>query len=75
MTDEDFEAACERITNLYRSKGIDQAVAERDIINAKLAPEYRLAFQGQKGGKMLGFTLHDLNTGETLKQATKMWIS
>jgi hypothetical protein len=75
MTDEDFEAACERITNLYRSKGIDQAVAERDIINAKLAPEYRLAFQGQKGGKMLGFTLHDLNTGETLKQTTKMWIS
>ena len=75
MTDEDFEAACERITNLYRSKGIDQAVAERDIINAKLAPEYRLAFQGQKGGKMLGFTLHDLNTGETVKQTTKMWIS
>ena len=75
MTDEDFEAACERITNLYRSKGIDQAVAERDIINAKLAPEYRLAFQGQKGGKMLAFTLHDLNTGETVKQTTKMWIS
>jgi hypothetical protein len=75
MTDEDFEAACERITNLYRSKGIDQAVAERDIINAKLAPEYRLAFQGQKGGKMLGFTLHDLNTGETVKQTTKMRIS
>jgi hypothetical protein len=75
MTDEDFEAACERITNLYRSEGVDQAVTERDKINQTLAPEYRLAFQGQKGGKMLGFTLHDLNTGETLKQTTKMWIS
>ena len=75
MTDEDFEAACERITNLYRSKGIDQAVVERDRINAKLAPGYRLAFQGQKGGKMLGFTLHDLNTGETVKKTRRMWIS
>ena len=75
MTDEDFETACERITKLYRSEGVDQAVAERDRINAKLAPGYRLAFQRQKGGKMLGFTLHDLNTGETVKQTAKMCIS
>ena len=75
MSDEEFEAACERITNLYRFESLDQAIAERDNINAKLAPGHVLEFTGATGVKRLAFTLHDLNASKLLKQQTKIWVS
>jgi hypothetical protein len=75
MTDEEFEAACERLTNLYRFEGLDQAIAERDNINANLPPGFALEFVGVTGAKRLTFTLHDLNIHKLLKEQTKIWAS
>jgi hypothetical protein len=75
MTDEEFEAAIERITNLYRFESLDEAIAERDRINAKLAPGFVLEFVGVTGAKRLAFTLDDLNTRKLLKEQTKIWVS
>ena len=55
MNDAEFEDVCERITNLLRFEGEEQAVAERDRINEQLAPEQNLHFQGPAGGNMLAF--------------------
>jgi hypothetical protein len=75
MSDEEFEAAIEQITNLYRFESLDEAIAERDRINATLAPGYVLEFVGVTGAKRLAFTLHDLNTRTLLKEQTKIWVS
>ena len=74
MNDAEFEDVCERITNLLRFEGEEQAVAERDRINEQLAPEQNLHFQGLAGGNMLAFTLFDTKTGQAVKNKTKMWI-
>jgi hypothetical protein len=75
MSDEEFETACELITKLYRFESLDQAIAERDNINAKLAPGHVLEFVGMTGVKRLAFALHDLNTRKLLKEQTKIWVS
>jgi hypothetical protein len=74
MNDAEFEAICERITNLLRFEGEEQAVAERDRINKQLSPVQNLHFQGPAGGNMLTFTLFDTKTGQAVKNQTKMWI-
>jgi len=76
MGKQEFETAAERITRIFRNRGEEAAVEERDRINRELATEnQQLWFQGPAGGNFLAFFLQDVRTGqEVLPRITKMWI-
>jgi hypothetical protein len=56
-----------QITNIFRQRGEDAAVAERDRINEELSRQnQRIAFQGPAGGNYLIYFLFDTTTNQEI---------
>ena len=71
MNEKEFQAAAERITNLFRDRGFDAALEERDLINRELATENLFVdMRTSARDNMLSFFLHSLTTSEELFRTT-----